>query len=80
MDPMMDVKSKEIKRNCLTELIDYVTTNKNVLQDAVYPEIVKMVKYFIKYAWAEFLVPSSNVINKRTVKIYTEMIKIILFR
>ncbi|XP_067938985.1 serine/threonine-protein phosphatase 2A 56 kDa regulatory subunit epsilon isoform-like [Watersipora subatra] len=43
MDPMMDVKSKEIKRNCLTELIDYVTTNKNVLQDAVYPEIVKMV-------------------------------------
>lgn len=39
----VDVKSKEIKRATLTEIIDYITTTRNVLSDQVYPEIIKMV-------------------------------------
>ena len=46
MDPMIDVKNKEIKRATLSELIEHVTMNRNVLTDAVYPEIVKMVSTF----------------------------------
>lgn len=43
MDPVADLKSKEIKRACLNELVDYVTANKGVLTEQVYPEIVKMI-------------------------------------
>ena len=42
-DPLSDIKSKEVKRACLNELIEYINGNKGVLTDAIYPEIVKMV-------------------------------------
>jgi len=45
MDPVCDVKSKEIKRACLNELIDYVNGNKGVLTEAVYPDVIKMVSF-----------------------------------
>lgn len=43
MDPVREVKSKEIKRACLNELIEYVTAIRGVLTEPVYPEIIKMV-------------------------------------
>ena len=43
MDPVADLKSKEVKRACLNEIVDYITANKGVLTEALYPEIVKMV-------------------------------------
>jgi serine/threonine-protein phosphatase 2A regulatory subunit B' len=43
MDPVSDLKSKEIKRAVLNELVDYITATKGVLQEPCYPEIVKMV-------------------------------------
>ena len=43
MDPVADLKSKEIKRACLNELVDYITATRNVLTEPVYPEIVRMV-------------------------------------
>ena len=43
MDPVADLKSKEIKRACLNELVDYITATRGVLTEGVYPEIVKMV-------------------------------------
>ncbi|XP_067942360.1 serine/threonine-protein phosphatase 2A 56 kDa regulatory subunit epsilon isoform-like [Watersipora subatra] len=43
MDPVADLKSKEIKRACLNELVDYVTATRGILTEPVYPEIVKMV-------------------------------------
>lgn len=43
MDPVADLKNKEIKRACLNELIDYVTATKGCLQEAAYPEILQMV-------------------------------------
>jgi len=50
MDPVADLKSKEIKRACLNELVDYVTATRGILTDQVYPEIVKMVSHF-DYCW-----------------------------
>ena len=43
MDPVADLKSKEIKRACLNEIVDYITATRGVLTEPVYPEIVKMV-------------------------------------
>ena len=38
-----DLKGKEVKRQTLTELVDYITNNRGVLTDPVYPEIIRMV-------------------------------------
>ncbi|XP_013398866.1 serine/threonine-protein phosphatase 2A 56 kDa regulatory subunit epsilon isoform isoform X2 [Lingula anatina] len=43
MDPISDLKSKEIKRACLNELVDYITATRGVLTEPVYPEMVKMI-------------------------------------
>jgi serine/threonine-protein phosphatase 2A regulatory subunit B' len=37
------LKSKEIKRAALNELIDYITASKGVIVEALYPEIIRMV-------------------------------------
>lgn len=47
MDPVSDLKSKEVKRACLNELVDYITATRNVLKEAVYHEIVRMVNIMI---------------------------------
>ena len=43
MDPVSDLKSKEIKRATLNELVDYITAGRGVLTEPAYPEIVRMV-------------------------------------
>jgi len=43
MDPVCDLKSKEVKRGCLNELVDYVTATRGVLTEPTYPEIVKLI-------------------------------------
>lgn len=48
MDPMAELKGKEIKRDTLNELVDYVSTSRGVLTENMYPEIIKMVcTYFL---------------------------------
>ncbi len=47
MDPVTDLKSKEIKRACLNEIVDYIGVTKGCLSEAVYPEIIAMVSYNI---------------------------------
>lgn len=42
-DPTSDVKGKEVKRSCLNELVEYFTTNRGVLTEPVYPELLKMI-------------------------------------
>ena len=42
-DPSMDIRSKEIKRSTLQELLEYISNNRNVIQPAMYPKIVNMV-------------------------------------
>jgi len=41
-DPLSDLKWKEVKRAALQEMVEYVTQNRGVLTDPVYPEIVHM--------------------------------------
>ncbi|CAF1034527.1 unnamed protein product, partial [Adineta ricciae] len=42
LDPLSDLKWKEIKRAALNEMIDYITSNRAVITDAIYPEAVRM--------------------------------------
>ena len=44
MDPVADLKGKEIKRETLNEIVDYITAGRGVLTEAVYPEIIRMVR------------------------------------
>ncbi|EEB08213.2 protein phosphatase regulatory subunit Par2 [Schizosaccharomyces japonicus yFS275] len=39
-DPSSDLASKEIKREALQQLLEYITNNRNVLTPALYPHIV----------------------------------------
>jgi serine/threonine-protein phosphatase 2A regulatory subunit B' len=43
MDPISDLKSKEVKRACLNEIIDYITATRGVLTESVYPDAIQMV-------------------------------------
>ena len=43
MDPVADLKGKEIKRATLNEIVDYITAGRGVLTEAVYPEIIRMI-------------------------------------
>ncbi|MCP9264771.1 2A5A [Dirofilaria immitis] len=42
-DPVAQLKSKEIKRAALNELIDHITTVKGAITESIYPEVIKMV-------------------------------------
>ena len=43
IDPLSDLKWKEVKRQALNELVDYITHNRDVITETVYPESCKMV-------------------------------------
>jgi len=43
IDPVADLKGKEIKRACLGEIVEYITSNRGVLSESIYPEVAKMV-------------------------------------
>ena len=45
-DPMSDLKGKEIKRQTLTELVEYITNARGCITEAVYPDIISMVNTF----------------------------------
>ena len=42
-DPLSDLKWKDVKRAALSEMVDYLTQNRGVITDAVYPEAIQMV-------------------------------------
>jgi len=54
MDPVSDLKSKEVKRACLNELVDYITATRGVLTEPIYPEVVKMVCSPLYFCWRKF--------------------------
>jgi len=43
MDPVSDLRGKEVKRGTLNELVDYITSERGVLSEPMYPEVVRMV-------------------------------------
>lgn len=50
MDPVADMKGKEIKRAALNDLSTYITHGRGVLTEAVYPEIIRMVSRILEEA------------------------------
>ena len=54
MDPLSDLKWKEIKRAALNEMIDYITSNRGVITDSIYPEAVRMVRQTKERDWKIF--------------------------
>ena len=44
VDPLSDLKYKEVKRAALSEVVEYITTSRGVLTEPVYPELVRMVR------------------------------------
>ena len=42
-DPLSDLKWKEVKRAGLNEMVEYVTQNRGVITEAIYPEAIHMV-------------------------------------
>lgn len=45
-DALSDLKGKEIKRQTLSELVEYITNNRGVITEPIYPEVVNMVHMF----------------------------------
>ena len=43
-DPLSDLKWKEVKRGALLEMVEYVTSQRGVVTEVIYPETVNMVK------------------------------------
>lgn len=43
IDPLSDLKWKEVKRSSLNEIVDYVTNNQGIITEPIYPEAVHMV-------------------------------------
>nr|CAI5851297.1 unnamed protein product [Callosobruchus analis] len=60
MDPVADLKGKEVKRCTLNELVDYITGGRGVLTEPVYPEIIKMTTLQISANLFRTLPPSDN--------------------
>ena len=44
LDPLSDLKYKEVKRAALNELVDHVTHQRGVITEAIYPEAINMVR------------------------------------
>ena len=44
-DPLSDLKWKEVKRAALNEMVEYITQNRGVITDAIYPEAIQMVHH-----------------------------------
>ncbi|VBB32313.1 unnamed protein product [Acanthocheilonema viteae] len=42
VDPLSDLKYKEVKRTTLNELTDYILSCENVITEAIYPEVISM--------------------------------------
>merc|ERR1711953_445877 len=41
-DPLSDLKWKEVKRGALNEMVDYVSVNRGIVTEVIYPEAVNM--------------------------------------
>ena len=43
-DANAELKGKQVKTQTLHELLEYITTQRGVITDNIYPEVVKMVR------------------------------------
>ena len=43
VDTLSDLKWKEVKRAALNEMVEYITQNRGILTEAIYPEAIEAV-------------------------------------
>jgi serine/threonine-protein phosphatase 2A regulatory subunit B' len=43
IDPLSDLKWKEVKRAALNEMVEFVSHNRGVITEPIYPEAIHMV-------------------------------------
>ena len=51
---MSDLKAKEIKRSALNEILDYISSNRGILSEQIYPEVVRMVSSMASTAVVDY--------------------------
>lgn len=57
-DPAKDLKGKEIKRQALQDLLEYVATTRRVITDTIYPDVIRMVNmHTYKHAYMHGMFP-----------------------
>lgn len=59
-DLTSDLKGKEIKRQVLTELVEYISITRGCITENSYPEIIQMVNYKLKLVFFEFVSNTSS--------------------
>lgn len=47
-DASAELKGKQIKAQTLHEMLEYITTQRGVITENVYPEVVNMVRWMFK--------------------------------
>lgn len=68
-DASAELRGKQIKAQTLHEMLDYITTQRGVITEAIYPEVVAMVRVFF-YLLAFICSPQSPV-RRKSVPLYT---------
>ncbi len=48
-DPSSDLRNKEIKRQELQEMLEYVATSRGAISDMIYPDVIRMVNFIYIY-------------------------------
>lgn len=78
-DPLSDLKWKEIKRQALNEMVEYVTTNRGILTESIIEEIVKMVCFcfsvFCFYEYSEYSSFETFIVFNQHVPYTTTLLK-----
>jgi serine/threonine-protein phosphatase 2A regulatory subunit B' len=46
-DPSSDLRNKDIKRQELQEMLEYVGTSRGAITDMIYPDVIRMVRLYI---------------------------------
>lgn len=45
-DASSELKGKQIKAQTLTEMLEYITSQRGIITESIYPEVVNMVRLF----------------------------------
>lgn len=82
-DPAKDLKGKEIKRQALQDLLEYVATTRRVITDTIYPDVIRMVNMHTHtnkkehaYAWNVSMMTSFNSVSLRTYVVHYQYISL----
>lgn len=58
-DPSSDLRNKEIKRQELQEMLEYVATSRGAISDLIYPDVIRMVRNLFDHL-AKRIVPNAR--------------------